>query len=223
MPRTKQPNDYIKPVKAGRKHIFDHSFIPLAVSIVKETGASVRKVANILGLNAKVFERWLREGNAFNQGAVDTTGMSEEMLDRMRGLSLLSSELKVARDTYNTGRVERSLIDRACGYEYHETKVTQITLTKGTGRGKTPIKIPANKTTVTSKRVQPSDVAIIFYLCNRHPDRWTNVQKIVSENKNINENKNEFDLDKLGRKELEELKEILGEAKRDGTPLSIAG
>ena len=67
--------------------------------------------------------------------------------------------LKSAKEQHDVAVVEKSLLQRALGYEIKEVKVEE--------QEGSPI-----KTTTTNKHVAPSDTALIFFLKNRNPDRW---------------------------------------------------
>ena len=62
------------------------------------------------------------------------------------------------------GQVERALYRRACGYSYTEKKV--IRLPDG-----------SNRSEITDKEVAPDTTAIIFWLKNRDPKAWRDVQR----------------------------------------------
>ena len=62
------------------------------------------------------------------------------------------------------GQVEKALYRRACGYTYTEKKV--IRFPDGT-----------NRSEITEKEVAPDTTAIIFWLKNRAPDVWRDVQR----------------------------------------------
>jgi len=61
-------------------------------------------------------------------------------------------------------QVEKALYRRACGYTYTEKKV---------------IRFPdgSNRSEITEKEVAPDTTAIIFWLKNRAPDVWRDVQR----------------------------------------------
>lgn len=65
-------------------------------------------------------------------------------------------------------KVERSLFERAMGYEYEEEEVTALRDRKGESIAR--IKR-------TKKRVPPDVTAQIFWLKNRQPARWRDVQQ----------------------------------------------
>jgi transcriptional regulator with XRE-family HTH domain len=62
------------------------------------------------------------------------------------------------------GQVEKALYRRACGYTYTEKKITEYP--DGSQRVET-----------TRKEVVPDTTAMIFWLKNRAPDTWRDVQR----------------------------------------------
>ena len=119
-----------------------------------------------------------------------------------------------ARDNFFAGRLEKSLIQIACGYQYEEIKNEDVSIS-----GKTPdgmrVYIPGHKTTTYKKQFAPQVNAIIFYLVNRAPDRWKHVlrgeEPAVPINHFVNQNIS-MDLSKLKREELETLRNIIRRA-----------
>lgn len=67
--------------------------------------------------------------------------------------------LKSAKEQHDVAVVEKTLLQRALGYEISEVKVEEQ---EGS----------PSKTTTTNKHVAPSDTALIFFLKNRNPERW---------------------------------------------------
>ena len=73
--------------------------------------------------------------------------------------------LKRAKEEHDVAVVEKSLLQRALGYEVKEVKVEE--------QEGSPV-----KTTTTNKHVAPSDTALIFFLKNRNPERWRDKQEV---------------------------------------------
>jgi hypothetical protein len=73
------------------------------------------------------------------------------------------------KDNFDTEKVEASLLQRALGYE-----IKEILLDKKTGH---PILDSKGQHIYIIKIIPPSDTAIIFYLKNRQPQRWRDVQE----------------------------------------------
>ena len=61
---------------------------------------------------------------------------------------------------------KRSLLELVCGYEWDET-TTESALDKNG-------KMVVTKTKVVHKKAAPNPTAIIFALCNRAPEQWSN-------------------------------------------------
>jgi len=75
--------------------------------------------------------------------------------------------LKKGKDMADS-KVERSLYERACGYSHPEDKIFN-------NNGKEMI-------VKTIKHYPPDPVSAIFWLKNRQPERWRDVQEIKGEN-----------------------------------------
>jgi hypothetical protein len=71
--------------------------------------------------------------------------------------------LKKGKD-FSDAKVERSLYERATGYEHYEDKIFND--------NGSPMVVP------TIKRYPPSDTALIFWLKNRQPGKWRDKQEI---------------------------------------------
>lgn len=71
--------------------------------------------------------------------------------------------IKRGKDIYDTEHVEVSLLERACGYEHPEEKVF---CQDG--------KIITHQQT---KHYPPETTAAIFWLKNRHPNRWKDIKR----------------------------------------------
>lgn len=74
--------------------------------------------------------------------------------------------LKEAKDDIDR-KVERSLFERATGYEHSEDKIFN--------QNGTPLIVP------TTKHYPPETTAAIFWLKNRQPDRWKDSKEIVGD------------------------------------------
>lgn len=73
--------------------------------------------------------------------------------------------IKKGKDKYDTENVEVSLRERACGYKHKETKYF------------------SHEGVVTDKRIltkhyPPDTTAAIFWLKNRHPERWKDIKAV---------------------------------------------
>jgi fatty acid-binding protein DegV len=67
--------------------------------------------------------------------------------------------------------VENALFKRAIGYDYYEQKETYIVGKDRTKKNKTIEKLIEK--IKNKKHLPPEIAAIIFYLCNRMPERWS--------------------------------------------------
>ena len=139
--------------------------------------------------------------------------------------------LRDGRYDYDTKQVVKSLHQKATGYEYTETTIEGIVIVEegqkklhiekkvaGTGKGsgkatKTRL-VPGFKQKTVTKRVAPDTMAMMFWLQNRQPDEWKNVQKQIVEGHvdHKHDHRVELDLRKLGRPKLEQLRQLVMEA-----------
>lgn len=81
--------------------------------------------------------------------------------------STLRASIKRGKETFDTQNVEKSLLQRALGYE--TTEVHTESCTKEGCKG--------TKTKHITKHVI-SDIAILFWLKNRHPQRWRDIKAL---------------------------------------------
>lgn len=82
--------------------------------------------------------------------------------------------------------------------------------------------LPRGQVKTITKHRLPEVKAIIFWLCNRNPERWKHIlqQQAIEENKlrtehlhkHQHEHNHSIDVSKLGKKELETLERILRKA-----------
>lgn len=191
------------------KDTYQITYPRMAYEAIIRCGAKKRDLGQIFGVDYHIVLAWER--------------MYPEFRDMIRE----------GRYFHVNKKIERSLSDLATGYEYYETKVEDIEIKQG--RGKQAYYVPAQKKTVTKHHHPANVVAIMFWLANRDPERWKNIQRqIIESNGKLQVDVNEeLDLSKLGRKDLEELRELVGKAKadedakrgtgRDGSRLPVLG
>lgn len=79
--------------------------------------------------------------------------------------------IKKGKDIYDTGTVEKSLLDRANGYTHEEVKLFQF-YDKESGE----VKI---KEHTIAKHYPPDPTSMIFWLKNRNPARWRDKMELV--------------------------------------------
>ena len=115
--------------------------------------------------------------------------------------------VKEGRYAFDTKKVERACLDRALGYEYEEVRTEQITIKSG--KGKKRVGIPGIKKTITTKKIQPDPTLIMFWLQNRQPETWKNVQRQLIETTNKTEHTVKHDFSNLRREDLEQLRDLV--------------
>ena len=136
-------------------------------------GWTDKKVSAFFGINLSTLTRWKQKHKAFCTTLKDW-----------------KSEADV--------KVEKSLYQRACGYEYKETTIEYVEI------GET--KTPATKTKEVIKQLPPDPTSMIFWLKNRQPQDWRD--KTV-----IDHNIKEFLHEDLQDKTPEELRKMADDLK----------
>lgn len=122
----------------GRPKKYQPEFVAQAAKLAK-LGATDIEIADFFGINKATLNRWKAEFPQF------------------------CASIKTAKKEADA-RVERSLFERACGYEHEEVHVSNyqgaITLT--------PLR----------KVYPPDTAAAAFWLKNRAPDRWRELKAV---------------------------------------------
>lgn len=158
-PAFNQPNQVaaIKPVpeSTGRPPVYDAVRYPhIAETLCREYGMTCEQLAPIFGVKRKTVEQWSWLYPEFK------------------------AALKAGRDQFDGAKVENALLKRALGYEYEEKSVETVSVKAKHKIDGYEIRIPAVKTTITTKAL-PADVrAIMFWLTNRQQDRWKMVTTV---------------------------------------------
>ncbi len=188
--RTKNGNGSNGPPRprhaGGRPCEFKEEYIEQARVACSEMGATIEQLAELFSCAIQTLYTWGRR--------------YPEFMDA----------IKSGQDYWNNLRIERSLLERAMGYEYEE--VSRKNTVIKTRRGDTPI--PAEEITRTKKKTAPDTTAIMFWLQNRDPERWKNVRRVEAQvSGKVTHEHEVVDLSKLSEKELEELESTLGKAK----------
>jgi len=193
--------------KKGRPSSYKPEYAEQAYKIIAETGVTNAGLARIMGISLSSIEKWGKEHEDFKRA------------------------IKNGWYDHTTKHVEKSLKDKALGYWYDEVTTEAIILKvngieksyvenrekcfvtdEKTGK-KTPIftttLVEGVKRKVIHKFIPPSEVALFFWLQNRHPDEWKNVQRSIVETTSKHELTVKHDLSKLGREKLEQLNDII--------------
>ena len=157
MRRTTQPKIYEPPVKSEVEE-YD----------IQETGSG--KLTSRRGLYNASF--------AIRMFGISQLGLTQQQTALAFGISVKTVELWLQkypefREAYEKGKdihdhsVQKSLLQRALGYEYPETRTVE---------GVDSIGRPYKYTTTTTKHVVADTTAIIFWLKNRHKEDWADVK-----------------------------------------------
>ncbi len=171
---------------------FNTEFIRQAYVACRDFGASNHDLANLFGVVDDTILSWRRFNPEFN------------------------TAIKVGKDEFDSGRVEKRLLDRALGIEFDEIMTENVNL-KGTLPDDTKIDVPAQKVRTTKKFIPPDVGAIMYWLSNRMPDRWITKTTFEGRMAHVHAHKHSFDKDEtksfdlntLDVEQLESLREIM--------------
>lgn len=136
-------------------------------------GATDQEMADFFEVDVRTIYRWKHDNEDFCQA------------------------LKTGKDSADE-RVERSLFQRAVGYEQDEVKIFMP------GGASEPVYAPYRA------KVAPDVTAAIFWLKNRRSDAWRDVKHIDGKQQVTHK----YDLDSLATERLEQLERILADASR---------
>jgi transposase-like protein len=120
--------------KRGRPTEYQDSHPERAYKLVAKMGHTLKELAVCFGVVESTISKWVEEHPEF------------------------SDSIKRGREDFDTGRVEKALAYRACGYSHptEEIKVVDGEI----------IRVPV------IKHYPPDPVSMIFWLKNRQPAKW---------------------------------------------------
>jgi len=216
MPRTKGVKESKKNSKSGSKTVTQAGnkntiFKDEYVDVIEQhcrTGKTIEQLAKLMGIGATTIRRWRDKRSA------------------------VADAIKKGQYAFDTGRIQKTMVEKALGIEFDETTeeyieidgeyYIEVTSTEEMGErdGKKVFQqvkklIQGIKRKIVHKMIPPSDVLMMFWLQNRLPEEWKNVQRQLVEQKTTVEHTHTYDLSKLGREELERLKSLVEKAKAD--------
>lgn len=142
-------------------------------------GATDKDIAEAFGLSERTINRWKNEYESFK---------------------IAMEAGKEAADA----KVERSLYERAIGYEEVEEKESVMEIDKDGNRK--PLKVKTVK-----KRILPDTMAVMYWLNNRQRKNWSQRQDV-----NINSTNTNIDLSGLSEDELRQLTKLSPEEPNSG-------
>ncbi len=144
--KTTPPNRNPNPNKnqGGRPTLYDKDRYPyIAYQLCVNFGATIKDIAKSLGVSGFCIEEWMRVHKEFY------------------------SAVQQGRDIWDSGRVEKSYLQRALGYEYKEkSKRDTVHYDKDGNAYRDTLK------TVTTKQMAPDVKCMEGWLANRQPERW---------------------------------------------------
>lgn len=177
--------------KINSKSVYDNIRFPhIAETLCREYGMTLEQLAPIFGVSKEIISSWKRKYPDFSNAI-------------LRG-----------RDEFDGKQVENALLKRALGYTYTEKQTKTIKLKGRKDDTGITVYVPAEETTIIEKEM-PSDVkACMFWLTNRHKERW---QMVTTVNANINAKtehvnktlKVSADLSKMDVNQLKALREMV--------------
>lgn len=215
MPRTKgiikskkTSKKIPKKNKGGRPSKFKPEMIE-QIELLCRTGRTLAMVSKELGVSEGILIKWRDD--------------KPEVFDA----------IKKGQYAFDTGRIQKTMVEKALGIQFDETTEEYIDINgeyfietmvkQEMGKDKDGNKVfkqvktlvQGIKRKIIHKMIPPSDVLMMFWLQNRMPDEWKNVQRQLVEQTTTVEHNHTYDLTKLGRKELERLKSLVEKAKDD--------
>jgi hypothetical protein len=143
--------------------------------------------------------------------------------------------IRSGMEEYDTNRVHKALVNRACGYDYEEVDIEEVMVKapvngngdgvpkrtngngngNGNGKGTKYTLQPGVKITTRKKHVLGSPQCMFFYLVNRQPHRWKHMMQLMKMEIEGNVNSTNHNIDwsemtkALGVKGLKQLRDIL--------------
>jgi len=132
---------------AGRPSKYKPEYVEQAELLCAEFGADDKGLAKFFGVTKTTITNWKNDHPEF------------------------LASIKAGKDYHDTGKVEKSLLQRALGYKYTEKTVEAIK-TKNEGL------VGAKVVKVVEKEMAPDTTAQIFWLTNRQPERWRHVKRL---------------------------------------------
>lgn len=155
--------------KRGRPTNFNFDHIHVARAACVEFGATDEQLTALMKCTLGQLRRWIET--------------IPDLKDAIQG----------GRDKFNTEKIEKTMLQRALGYDYEEHSIKRTTITAGKGKAK--VRLPAEEHTVTKKHAVPDMTAIMFFLQNRNPARWRNVKYLIADGEVRTVDRKEFSLD----------------------------
>jgi len=133
---------------AGRPTKFKPQYVEQGYKLAIE-GFTDQQMADFFGVSRSTLALWKKEHPEF------------------------SDTIKKGKDDFDSAEVEYCLLQRACGFKYVET-TREIAPHADPQTGKAKLRI----TKKVTKYAPPDVTAQIFWLKNRQPNRWRDVQKM---------------------------------------------
>lgn len=190
-------------------------------------GCTREQIVAGLGVTHPTFRKWLHAFPSFAQALKrgrwehDTGPVENALLKRALGFEYTETKVEGVVLIGKDGE-EKLYVERRVTIPVKNERVTGKNGKNANGR-KNSYKttrvvtelVPGFKRSVTVKRVAPDVAAICFWLCNRQPEIWKNVQRQIVEGKVEHQHSHMLDLTKYTREELEKLRELVAKGTQD--------
>ncbi len=153
--------------KPGRRPIYNPDTFPDIAYIACSQGFSDRKLAKLFGVSNETIQEWKRLYPDF------------------------SDQLTQGKDEYDAATAETCLLKRLKGFRYTEKTREPVNVLVRKSGNQTVREIEAKAeedlpqlrremmvTKTVTKMVVPDTSALMFFLCNRQPDRWKHINRM---------------------------------------------
>lgn len=162
----------------ARNGIYREWLTPERLILIKgwaRNGLTDKQICHNIGINQSTFCKWK---NQFSE---------------------LSKALKKGREITDI-EVENALLKRALGYTAQEKIMMVDSFTKGKDGRMIPSNIKSTK--IVEKHIPGDVTSQIFWLKNRCPDRWRDVNKMEVTQTRLEEKPSDIDLSKMSKDEI---------------------
>jgi transcriptional regulator with XRE-family HTH domain len=134
---------------------YDPVVHPVAIRYMARSGLRNEDIARELGISRRTLQTWRNDYESVNRALIE----GKSHVDNL---------------------VEEGLLGRALGMEYEEVRLKQVFPVDQLGTEDEPSQesnVPLIERTITKKKLAPDVTACIFWLKNRRPEQWRDVQE----------------------------------------------
>lgn len=177
-----------KGLEQGEGIYDDFRFPHIAEVLCKEYGLIAAQLAEVFGVALHTINHWMIVHPKFRDA------------------------VRKGRDSFDTEKVEKSLLKRALGYKYEEKTIKNVYLIGKDKFTDVEVAVPAKETIVTQKELPPDVKACQFWLQNRNSDRWKAVSYInaqIAQNKTVTNVNVDADLENMSPAQIKALRDLI--------------